>query len=202
MRHVRIWCAAALATMLCVLTCSEASPSEHRKIPLFSNLLLTFSVEFRVTVCLGEVEYSIACWERASSEAVRRLEQIYLDDYATGKAAGTLRISFALAIEQTEQLRFLREAEERAIKTIAAKLQAQGDRSPPNADANQAEPYGVQESAIPSSQRLQKWREDADIEARKGTNWMHEWASRSHAYQIGPALRVLAHIGSQNRIGN
>jgi hypothetical protein len=181
---------------------SEATQTLRHEIPLFSNLLVTVSLEFSVTVCLADVEYSIACWERASSEAARRLEQIYLDDYATGRAAGALRVSFVLATEQSEQLRFLREAEERAIKAVAAKLQADGDRSPPNAETNPAEPYGFQQSAMPQLQQLQKWREAADLEARKGTNWMHEWASRSHAYQIGPALKELARIGKQHRSGN
>src|SRR5579859_286702 len=99
--------------MLCMLASSEAVPSEHHEIPRFSNLLVTVSQEFNVTVCLADVEYSIACWERASLEAARRLEQICLDDYATGRAAGSLRVRFPLATEQSEQLRFLRDAEER-----------------------------------------------------------------------------------------
>ena len=110
MRFVRIWCTAALAVMLCVSASSEATQSERHEIPHFSNLLVTVSLEFSVTVCLADVEYSIACWERASSEAARRLEQIYLDDDTTGRAAGSLRDRFPLATEQSEQLRFLREA--------------------------------------------------------------------------------------------
>jgi hypothetical protein len=35
-----------------------------------------------------------------------------------------LRVWFSVATEQGEQLRFLREAEERAIKTVATKLQS------------------------------------------------------------------------------
>ena len=202
MRLVRIWCTAALAPMLCVSALSEATQSERHEIPHFSNLLVTVSLEFSVTVCLADVEYSIACWERASLEAARRLEQIYLDGYATGRAAGSLRVRFPLATEQSEQLRFLREAEERAIKTVAAKLHGEGERSPPTSETNPAEQYGAQQSAIPQLQQLQRWREAADLEARRGTNWMHEWSSRSHAYQIGPALKELAHIGSQNRSGD
>lgn len=199
---MRIWCTAALAPALCVSVLSEVAQSERHEIPHFSNLFVAVSLEFSVTVCLADVEYSIACWERASSEAAKRLEQIYLDDYATGRPAGSLKVRFPLATEQSEQLRFLREAEERAIKTLVAKLQAEGDRSPPTSETNPAEQYGTPQSAIPRLQQLQKWREDAGLEARRGTNWMHEWSSRSHAYQIGPALKELAHIRNQNRSDN
>jgi hypothetical protein len=48
-------------------------------------------------------------------------------------------------------------------------------------------------------QLLQKWREDASVEARRGTNWSHEWSSRTHSYQLGQALRDLVQIGNRAR---
>jgi hypothetical protein len=128
--------------MLCVLCPVEAAQGERNKtarsgaismflpssIPILplgiDNPLAMASLSFSVSVCLGDVEYSIACWERGLMEAAERLEQIYLEVYVTRRAAGSLRVWFSVATEQGEQLRFLREAEERAIKTVATKLQS------------------------------------------------------------------------------
>jgi hypothetical protein len=216
LRLIRIWGAIAVALMLCVLGSAEVAQGERHEtsranrisiflpspIPLVragnGNPLLTTSLAFSVSVCLADVEYSIACWERGSAEAAKRLEQIYLDDYVTRRAAGSLKVWFPLATEQNEQLRFLREAEERAIKTVAAKLQAEGDQWIAS-QMNSPEEYGQQAPIRRRTQQVQKWREDASVEARKGTNWSHDWSSKTHSYQVGLALQELAHIGNQNR---
>jgi hypothetical protein len=52
------------------------------------------------------------------------------------------------------------------------------------------------------TQQVQKWRDDASVEARKGTNWSHDWSSKTHSYQVGLALQELVHISNQNRSGN
>jgi hypothetical protein len=217
---MRIWCAVAVAVMLCVLGSAEAAQGERHEtlranrssaflpapIPPpqvgNGNPLVTASLAFSVSVCLADVEYSIACWERGLAEAAKRLEQIYLDDYVTRRAAGSLKVWFPLATEQSEQLRFLREAEERAIKTVATKLQAEGDQWIAS-QMNSPEEYGGQQAPIRRrTQQVQKWREDAGVEARKGTNWSHDWSSKTHSYQVGLALQELAQIGNQNRSGN
>jgi hypothetical protein len=122
----------------------------------------------------------------------------------TRKAAGSLKVWFTVATERGEQLRFLREAEERAIKTVATKLQTESNQgitsqmSSPEMNSPITDPTeergetGV--SGQNRSQQLQKWREDASLEARKGTNWSHDWSSKTHSYQLGLALHELAHI--------
>ena len=80
------------------------------------------ALTFSVSVCLDDFEYAIACRERSSLEAARRLEQIYLDDYATGSPAGSLRIWFAVKAEPREQTTFLLEVENRAIEAVFRKL--------------------------------------------------------------------------------
>jgi hypothetical protein len=173
--------------------------------------LLMTSLSFTVSVCLADVEYSIACRERSLAEAAKRLEQIYLDDYLHRRAEGSLKVWFPLKTEQSEQLRFLREAEERAIKTVAVKLQAEGDQritskmNSPGINSPEASPpeeHGGPEGLIRQRIQVQKWREDAILEARKGTNWSHDWSSKTHSYQLGQALHELAHIGNRNGSGN
>lgn len=216
-RLMSIWCAVAIALILCSSYPAEAQSvrqelSRSNRISIFvpapirwvgdGDPLVTASLAFSVSVCLADVEYSIACWERGLAEAAKRLEQIYLDDYVTRRAVGSLKVWFPLATEQSEQLRFLREAEERAIKTVAAKLQAEAGQGIPS-QMNSPEEYGGQQGPLrPPTQQVQKWREDAIIEARRGTNWSHDWSSKTHSYQIGPALQELAHISNQNRAGN
>ena len=159
--------------------------------------LLRASLAFTVSVCFADVEYSIACWERGLLEATKRLGQIYLDDFTTRKAAGSLRIWFPLATDTNEQLRFLRETEERAIKNAVAKLQAESDRqinTPTNPQEGDETKNLVRQRV---QQLLQKWREDAGVEARRGTNWSHEWSSRTHSYQLGQALRELVQIANR-----
>ena len=172
------------------------------------NPLVMTSLSFTVSVCLGDVEYSIACWERGLMEATERLEQIYLEVYVTRRASGSLKVWFSVATEQGEQLRFLREAEARAIKTVAMKLQS-GQRitsqmifpgvNLPTIVPQNGEP---ESEAAPLMQRVQKWREDASVEARRGTNWSHDWSSRTHSYRLGQALDELARIEDRNQNGN
>jgi hypothetical protein len=50
------------------------------------------------------------------------LEQIYLDDYATGSPGGSLRIWFAVKAEPREQTTFLLEVENRAIEAVFRRL--------------------------------------------------------------------------------
>ena len=221
-RLTHIWCTAAVAVTLCVFRPAEPAPGkrdETSRSSLTSILqassmpvlrtdngdpLVTVSLRFTVSVCLGDVEFSIACWERGLTEAAKRLEQIYLDDYMTRKAAGSLKVWFTVATERSEQQRFLREAEERAIKTVAAKLQMESNQgitsqmSSPEMNSpitdppeERGETGGTGQNR---SQQLQKWREDASLEARKGTNWSHDWSSKTHSYQLGLALHELAHI--------
>jgi hypothetical protein len=216
--------------MLCVLRSAEAARGERHEISHSSliatflpspiprpqagngNPLVTASLAFTVSVCLADVEYSIACRERSLAEAAKRLEQIYLDDYVKRRAEGSLKVWFPLATQQSEQLRFLREAEERAIKTVRAKLQAEGNQPitsqmnlPGNGSLETNQPQETGEPEGPVGQRarqVKKWRDDASLEARRGINWSHDWSSRTHSYQLGPALHELAHIGNRQGGGN
>lgn len=199
---------------------------------------------FVVSVCLADVEYSIACWERSSLEAARRLEQIFVDDYTTRHTTGSLQIWFPLNTSQSEQLRFLREVEDRAIEAAVRKMQASVDNPeapppnfspapPPNYSQTQTqsqtqpqfqtqsqsqtpspdEASSGQTAAADQAQLLaqllqrrhediQKWREDATVEARKGSNWSHDWATRTHLYKPGPALDALVRSPNGNSSGN
>jgi hypothetical protein len=221
-RLIRVWFTVVAAATLCVWFSAEAARGAQREVSRTSLIslvllspipvprgddgdpLVTVSLAFTVSVCLADVEFSFACWERGLAEAARRLEQIYLDDYVMRRAAGSLRVWFTLATERSEQLRFLREAEERAINSVTAKLQTDSGQgiisqmiSPgmnlpiTNPREESGEPGGSERKG---GQPLQKWREDANLEARKGTNWLHDWSSRTHSYQLGPALHELAHI--------
>lgn len=225
---LRLWgvqCTVVIAVMLCVLRSAEAARGERHEISHSSliatflpspiprpqagngNPLVTASLAFTVSVCLADVEYSIACRERSLAEAAKRLEQIYLDIYATRRAAGSLKVWFTLPTQQSEQLRFLREAEERAIKTVAAKLQTEGNQGINSQlnwpGTNSLETSRPEEQGEPNrsvqghAQQVQKWREDAMQEARKGTNWSHDWPSRTHSYQLGQALRDLVQIANR-----
>ena len=222
LRSMRICCIVAVAVIVCVLRLGETVQGEQYETSLSSpmsiflasptpvrnsNPLVTISLTFTVSVCLADVEYSIACRERGLSEAAKRLEQIYLDIYATRRAAGSLKVWFTLPTQQSEQLRFLREAEERAIKTVAAKLQTEGNQGINSQlnwpGTNSLETSRPEEQGEPNrsvqghAQQVQKWREDAMQEARKGTNWSHDWPSRTHSYQLGQALRDLVQIANR-----
>jgi hypothetical protein len=230
LRPTRIWFTVVVGVMLGVLSLAKAAQSERHESSLSiltsislappmlglrvgnSNPLVTVSLAFTVSVCLADVEYSIACRERSLAEAAKRLEQIYLDDYVKGKAAGSLKVWFPLVTERSEQLRFLREAEERAIKTVAAKLLLEVDQpitsqmhSPGinSPETNVPEQHGRPEGLVRQpNQQLQKWRESASLEARRGTNWSHDWSSRTHSYQPGSALHELVRLGIRKRSGN
>jgi hypothetical protein len=141
------------------------------------------ALTFTVSVCLDDFEYSIACRERSSLEAAHRLEQIYLDDYETGTAMGSLQIWFAVKAEPSEQTNFMREVENRAIEAVFRKLKENA--------AHQA----AREFAL----SIQRWHDDAGLEARTGVNWSHDWSGRSHTYKPGQALSDLARIGNHNR---
>lgn len=174
---------------------------------------------FVVSVCLADVEYSIACRERSSLEAARRLEQIFIDDYTTRRTTGSLQIWFPLNTSQSEQLQFLREVEDRAIEAAVRKMQAAVD-SPQTASpdilqapAQSSQAGPADETAADSGQLLaqlvqrrqediQRWREDATVEARKGSNWSHDWVSRTHIYKPGPALDALVRSPDGNPSGN
>jgi hypothetical protein len=56
------------------------------------------------------------------------LEQIYLDDYATGNPAGNVRIWFAVKAEPREQTTFLLEVENRAVEAVFRKLKEDASR--------------------------------------------------------------------------
>jgi len=133
------------------------------------------SLAFVVSVCLDDVEYSIACRERSLLEAALRLEQIFIDNYATGRAVGSLTIWFPSAVESHEQLGFLRETEDRAIEATTAKLERDTGHPPPPL-------------------QLRAWRDAAKMEAFSGRNWLHDWSAGTHQYQIGPARYLLARL--------
>jgi hypothetical protein len=159
------------------------------------------SLTFMVSVCLADFEYSIGCRERSSLEAAHRLEQVFLDDYATGSAAGTLRIWFAVKAEPSEQTSFLHEVENRAIASVFRKLKDDADQrvAAAGAGAGQSDAAGA---AREFAQDIQRWHDDAGAEARSGVDWSHDWAGRSHTYKPGQALRDLARIGNRNRQNN
>jgi hypothetical protein len=160
------------------------------------------TLAFVVSVCLDDFEYSIACRERSSLEAAKRLEQIYLDDYATGRVAGTLNIWFAVTAERGEQIQFLREVEDRAIESSARKLKDDVNHLAASAENSQETPGDAEGAIQPITRQVQRWHDDARMEARNGTNWSHDWASRTHSYKPGAALSELARIGDRSRAGN
>ena len=156
------------------------------------------SLTFVVCVCLADLEYSSACRERSLLEAIKRLEQIYLDVYAMRRAAGSLRIWFPPRVERSEQLLFLRQVEDRAIANMAKKLH---NGAVDESVAPQMDPLGSYgddtASDLQSPPQVRKWREDATMEARNGTNWAHDWSSRTHSYQTGMALRELVLLATK-----
>jgi hypothetical protein len=157
------------------------------------------ALTFMVSVCLDDFEYSIACRERSSLEAARRLEQIYLDDYATGIPAGSLRIWFAVKAEPSEQTNFLREVENRAIEAVFRKMRDEAAHQAAAASASADRGEGAAEAAREFAQAIQRWRDEASVEAHTGINWSHDWSARSHSYKPGQALRDLARIGNRNK---
>ncbi len=164
----------------------------------YGNPLAKVSLTFSVSVCLADWDYSSACRERSLLEAAKRLEQIYLDVYAMRRAAGSLGIWFPPHVERSEQLWFLRQVEELAIAAMAKKLQNGGvDESA----APLMDPQGSYSDDTASDQQsppqVRKWREDATMEARTGTNWAHDWSSRTHSYQTGMALRELVLLATK-----
>ena len=158
---------------------------------------VSVALTFSVSVCLDDFEYSIACRERSSLEAAHRLEQIFLDDYATGNPAGSLRIWFAVKAEPSEQATFLLETENRAIEAVFRKLKEDAAQRTAAAAASAASGGGA-DTARELAQDLQRWYDEAGVEARAGKNWSHDWGGRSHTYKPGQALRDLARIGNRN----
>src|SRR5271170_5258773 len=178
---------------------SEISNRPPSFIPLFDyhNPSEEASLTFVVSVCLADLEYSSACREVSLVEAAKRLEQIYVDVYAMRRAAGSLRIWFPPRVERSEQLWFLREVEDRAIVATAKKLQnGTDDSATPEMDSQGTE-GGDSASDQQSAQPVRKWREDATMEAREGTNWAHDWSSRTHSYQTGMALHELVLLATK-----
>ena len=157
------------------------------------------ALTFAVSVCLDDFEYSIACRQRSSLEAAHRLEQIYLDDYATGNAAGSLRIWFAVKAEPSEQTNFLREVENRAVEAVFRKLKEEAAQRAATAAASAAKSADAADAAREFAQSIQRWHDEAGVEARTGINWSHDWSARSHTYKPGQALRDLARIGNRNK---
>jgi len=157
------------------------------------------ALTFAVSVCLDDFEYSIACRQRSSLEAAHRLEQIYLDDYATGIPAGSLRIWFAVKAEPSEQRTFLLEVENRAIEAVFRKLKEEAAHRAAVAAASANSGGGAADAAREFTQDIQRWHDEAGTEARTGINWSHDWGGRSHTYKPGQALRDLAGIGNRNK---
>jgi hypothetical protein len=165
---------AAFATVAASLCSSHAAAGGVGSETGRGGLWVPISLAFVVSVCLGEVEYSIACRERSLLEAARRIEQLFIDNYTTGRAAGSLTVGFPAGVENREQLRFLRESEYRAIEAAVAKLQH--DVVPP-----------------PPAQQLRAWHDAARMEAMSGSNWSQNSAVGTHQYKIGPARHLLMH---------
>ena len=157
------------------------------------------SLTFAVSVCLEDFEYSIACRQRSSLEAAHRLEQIYLDDYATGSPAGSLRIWFAVKAEPSEQTTFLREVENRTVEAVFRKLKEEAAARMAAAGPSSATGGSAADAAREFGQAVQRWHDEAGVEARTGINWSHDWSARSHTYKPGQALRDLARIGNRNK---
>jgi hypothetical protein len=156
------------------------------------------SLTFAVSVCLADWEYSSACRERSLLEAAKRLEQIYLDVYAMRRAAGSLRIWFPPGVERSEQLWFLRQVEDLAIAAMAKKLQNGGADGSATPQLDSLGSYGDDTASDQQSPpQVRKWREDATMETRSGTNWAHDWSSRTHSYQTGMALRELVLLATK-----
>src|SRR3954454_17517060 len=130
-----------------------------------TNPFLPVSLTFVVTICLDEVEYSIACRSRGSLEVQHRIEQILLDNYTTGKTAGDLRVGFWVEVDSDDQDRFLREVETRAIEAVTRKLQ----------------------TIRPGSyQLIRAWHDAARLEAVVGRNWRHRRAASTTRSPSGP----------------
>jgi hypothetical protein len=138
-----------------------------------ANPFLPVSLTFVVTICLDEVEYSIACRSRGLFEVQHRIEQILLDNYTSGNTAGDLRVGFWVEVDSDDQDRFLREVETRAIEAVTSKLQTIHSGS---------------------YQLIRAWHDAAHLEAVVGRNWRHDWSARTHQYQIGPSRYQLARI--------
>jgi len=170
-------------------------------LPSGNGAVVPVALTFSVSVCLDDFEYSIGCRQRGSLEAARRLEQIYLDDYATGSPAGSLRIWFAVKAEPGEQTNFLREVENRAVEAVFRKLREEAARRMAAAAPSAATGGGDADAAREFAQAIQRWHDEASVEARTGINWSHDWSSRSHTYKPGQALRDLARIGNRNKQG-
>src|SRR5271169_5904806 len=179
---------------------SEISNRPPSFIPLFDyhNPSEEASLTFVVSVCLADLEYSSACREVSLVEAAKRLEQIYVDVYAMRRAAGSLRVWFPPRVERSEQLWFLRQVEDRAIAAMAKKLQNGGADESANPQMDSLGSYGGDTASDQQSPpQVRKWREDATMEARNGTNWAHDWSSRTHSYQTGMALRELVLLATK-----
>ena len=168
-------------------------------LPSGKGAVVPAALTFMVSVCLDDFEYSIACRERSSLEAAHRLEQIYLDDYATGSPAGSLRIWFAVKAEPSEQTNFLREVENRAVEAVFRKLREDAAHRMAAAAASIASGGGAADAAREFTQDIQRWHDEASVEARTGINWSHDWGARSHSYKPGQALGDLARIGNRNK---
>lgn len=176
---------------------SKRPPSSRPQFD-YGNPMEEVSLAFVVSVCLADWEYSSACRERSLLEAAKRLEQIYLDVYAMRRAAGSLRIWFPPHVERSEQLWFLRQVEDLAIAAMAKKLQNGGADEAANPQMDPLGSYGGETASdLQSPPQVRKWREDATMEARNGTNWAHDWSSRTHSYQPGMALRELVLLSTK-----
>jgi hypothetical protein len=216
-RTMRIWRVLAMTLLPCVshlvgvadalpqsfLLPAHSGETSNRpplSMPLFDygDPLEEVSLTFVVSVCLADLEYSSACRERSLLEAAKRLEQIYLEVYAMRRAAGSLRIWFPPHVEGSEQLWFLRQVEDLAIAAMAKKLQNGGADEPATPQMDSLGSYGDDTSSDQQSPpQVRKWREDATMEARNGTNWAHDWSLRTHSYQTGMALRELVLLATK-----
>jgi hypothetical protein len=121
------------------------------------------ALNFSVSVCLDDFEYAIACRERSSLEAARRLEQIYLDDYATGSPARSLRIWFAVKAEPREQTTFLLEVENRAIEAVFRKLKEDASHRSSGAAG------GGADAARQFAQDIERWHDEAGARPAPGS---------------------------------
>jgi len=175
---------------------SSPLPELRRSETKGGDLLIHTSLNFVVSICLDDTQYSFACRQRGLLEAARRLEQLYFDCYTKKVVAGSLKIWFARPVERGQQLEFLRTVEERAIAAVTARVQGNIDQIDTSSGAGAPDSLAQSSVAQRNAQRSRMWHDTAIAEARAGSNWVHYWAERAHQSRESPALHLLARINA------
>jgi hypothetical protein len=139
--------------------------------------------------------------ERDASE---KLADLYLEEYRKKRLEHTLTLYFPLAMERTEQIRFLEKVEKRAVNTVAAILRQDVAKLTPFRWDTEQERQQKEAAVRDTVRQVNQWEEDARSEVNQGSNWSHEWSSRgapmaasvggSHTFRPGHAYSQLRHI--------